>query len=151
MVLVRLVFLIQPVYSSIERSQSISLNDSGNPLNIVNILRGSPNFCNLSGYFSPPTRLPPIARSQTLARSIISVYHSYNTTYIIDLNLKIYRSLPRFEPRSTAGTKSNISTIVLYFVDNKKFFLFVGSVAQSSFWLLLQAVAKQTMQRWFWP
>ena len=100
MVLVRLVFLIQPVYSSGERSQSISLDDSGIPLSIVNVRRASPNFCNLSGYLSPPTRLPPIAGSQLLARAIIGLYYLYNTTYIIDLNSIIYRSSPGFEPGS---------------------------------------------------
>ena len=96
MVLVRLVFLIQPVYSSGEWSQSLSLDDSAIPLSIVNVHRVSPNFCKLSGYLSPPTRLPPIAGSQLLARVIISLYYEYNTTYIIDLNLIIYRSSPGF-------------------------------------------------------
>ena len=54
-VLVHLAFLIQPVYSSGDSSQSISLDDSGNPLHIVNVRRASPNFCNFSGYLSPPT------------------------------------------------------------------------------------------------
>ena len=66
---------IQPVCSSCERSKSISLDDSGIPLSIVNVRRASPNFCNLSGYLLPPTRLPPIARSQLLARAIISLYY----------------------------------------------------------------------------
>ena len=100
MVLVHLVFLIQPVYSSSERSQSISLDDSGIPLSIVNVRRGSPNFCNLRGYLSPPTRLPPIAGSQLLARAIVGLYYSCNTTYIINLNSIIYRSSQRFEPGS---------------------------------------------------
>ena len=100
MVLISLVFLIQPVYSSSERSQSISLDDSGIPLSIVNIDRASPNFCNLSGYLSPPTRLPPIAGSQLFARAIVGLYYLYNTTYIIDLNSIIYRSSPGFEPGS---------------------------------------------------
>ena len=86
MVLVGLGFLIQPVYSSGERSHGISLDNSGNPLNIVNVCRGSPNFCNLSGYLAPPTWLPLIAGSQMLARAIISLYYSYYRTYIINLN-----------------------------------------------------------------
>ena len=100
MVLVCLVFLIQPVYYSGERSQSISLDNPGYPLSIVNVQRMSPNFCNLRGYFSPPTRLPPNVGSKMLARAILSLYYLYNTTYIINLNSKIYRPLPGFEPGS---------------------------------------------------
>ena len=81
-------------------SQSICLDDSGTPLSNVNVRRASPNFCNLSGYLSPPTRLPPIAGSQLLARAIVGLYYLYNTTYIIDLNSIIYRSSPGFEPGS---------------------------------------------------
>ena len=54
-VLVCLVFLIQPVYSSSKRCQSISLDDSGIPFSILNTQRASPNFCNLSGITYKPT------------------------------------------------------------------------------------------------
>ena len=44
-------------------SQSISLDDSGNPLSIVKVNRGSPNFDDLTGYLSPPpVRLTTICR-----------------------------------------------------------------------------------------
>ena len=56
--------------------------------------------CNLNSYLSPPTRLPPIAGSQLLARAIVGLFYLYNTTYIIDLNWIIYRSSPGFEPGS---------------------------------------------------
>ena len=36
------------------------------PLSNVMVHRASTNFCNLSGYLSPPTRLPPITGSQLL-------------------------------------------------------------------------------------
>ena len=104
MILICLAFLIQPVYSSSERSQSISLDNLCNPLSIVNVCRGSPNFCNLSGYFSPLTRLPPIAGSQLLVRAIVSLYYLYNTTFLLDLNSIIYQSSPGFEP----GAKSTM-------------------------------------------
>ena len=100
MVLVLLAFLIKPVYSSSERSQSIILGNSGKPLSILDICRGSPNFCNLSVYLSPPTSLPTIVGSQTLARVILRLYYLYNTTYIFNLNLIIYRSSTGFEPGS---------------------------------------------------
>ena len=100
MVHVRLVFL---------RSQSISLDDSGIQLSIVNVRRVSPNFCNLSGYLSPPTGLPPIAGSQMLARSIVSLYYSYTTTYIINLNLIIYPSSPGFESESLGPKEATLS------------------------------------------
>ena len=61
MVLIHLAFQIQPVYASGERSQCISLDDSDSALGTDNVRRASPNFCNLSDYMSPPTRLPPIA------------------------------------------------------------------------------------------
>ena len=67
MVLIHLALLIQPVYDSGDRSQSISLEDSGNPFSVVNARRAFTYFCNLSGYLAPTTRLPPIAESQTLA------------------------------------------------------------------------------------
>ena len=35
---------------------SVSLDDSGKPLGIVNVCRVSPNFCDLLGYLSPPTK-----------------------------------------------------------------------------------------------
>ena len=63
------------------------------PLNVMYVV---PNFSKLSGYVSSPTRLPPIAGSQTLARVIISLYYLYNTTYVIILNFIIYG----FEPGS---------------------------------------------------
>ena len=91
MVLACSAFLIQPVYSSSERSQSIIL---------VNIHRSSPIFCNLSCYLSPPTRLLPIPGSQILARAILSFCYSHNITYIIDLNSIIHRSSPGFETGS---------------------------------------------------
>ena len=74
-VFVYLAFLIQPVYTSSQSSQSISLNNLGCPLSIVNVHRASPNVCILSSYLSPPTRLPPIEDSQTLARAIVSLYY----------------------------------------------------------------------------
>ena len=107
MVLGCLAFLIQPVYSSGERRQNISLEDSGNPLSIVNGRRASPNLCNLSGNLSPPTRLPLIAWPQMLARAIIILYYPYNTTYVINLKLIKYLSSPGFEhgsPRPKAAT-----------------------------------------------
>ena len=52
MVLIRLVFLIQPVFSSGERSQSISLCNSGIPLSIVKVCRASPNFSNLDQLYT---------------------------------------------------------------------------------------------------
>ena len=100
MVLVHLAILIQPVYSSGEKSQSISIDNSVKPLSIVNVRRASPNFCNLQGYLSPSTRLPSIVGSQTLARAIVSLYYSWNTICKIDLNLIVYRSSPGFEPGS---------------------------------------------------
>ena len=108
MVLVRLVFLIQPVYSSSERSQGICIDNSGNPLSIVNVHRASPNFSSLCDYLSPPTRLPPIAGSQTLARAIKNLYYSYSTTYIINLNLMIYWSSPGFEPGSPGPKEATL-------------------------------------------
>ena len=74
MVLVRLAFLIQPVYSG-GRNQNNILDDSGNPLIIVNVRIAFPNVCNLSDFLSPPKRLPAIAGSQTLARAIVSLYY----------------------------------------------------------------------------
>ena len=81
-------------------SQSVSLDDSVKPVSKVNVLRASPKFCSLSGYLSPPIRLPPMAGSQMLDRAIESLNYSYNTTYIINLNSIIYRHLPGFEPGS---------------------------------------------------
>ena len=45
-----------------------------------------------------PTRLPPIAGSQTLAKAIIGLYYTLNSTSFIDLNLIIYGSSRGFEP-----------------------------------------------------
>ena len=45
-----------------------------------------------------PKRLPPLARSQTPFRGIVSLYCLYNTIYNIDFNLIIYWSSPGFEP-----------------------------------------------------
>ena len=90
----------------------MSLGDSGKPLSNVNAHRASPNFCNLSGYLSPLTRLPLIAGSQTLARAIVSLYYSYSTTYIINLNSIIPQSSPGFEPGSP-GPKA--ATLPLYY------------------------------------
>ena len=104
-------------------SQIICFYDSGTPLSNVNVCRASPKFCNLSGYLSPPTRLPLIAGSQLLARATVGLYYLYNTTYIINLNSIIYQLY---------------HCAILHWYNT--FFLFVGSVAQSSFWLLLQAV-----------
>ena len=83
-------------YTIIVNIPTIQLNLFSN----ANVRRASSNFCNFSGYLSPPTRLPAIARSQKLARAIINLYYSYNTTYIIDLNSIIYWSSPGFEPGS---------------------------------------------------
>ena len=58
---------------------------------------------------SPPTRLPLVAGSQTLARVIISLYSSYKKTYIIDLNLIIHRSSPGFEPGSQGPKVATLS------------------------------------------
>ena len=79
---------------------SKSLNHSGNTLSIMNVHKASTNFCNLSGYSSPTTRLPPIAGLLMLARAIISLYYLYDTTYIIYLNLIIYRPSSGNEPGS---------------------------------------------------
>ena len=117
MVLVRLAFLIQQVYYfSSERSQSISLENSGNPLNIMNVLKASLNVCNLSGYLSPP-----MSGSQRLARAIVSLYYSFNTTYIINLNSIIYWSSPCFKPRSL-GPK--LPTLPLLYNPLKTSYLF---------------------------
>ena len=128
-------------------SQSICLDDSGTPLSNVNVRRASPNFCNLSGYLSPPTRLPPIAGSQLLARAIVGLYYLYNTTYIIDLNSIIYRSSPGFEPGSP-GPKAAILplcyaslttfTILLFTTITKKLFQDQGPILKNnlSLWLI---------------
>ena len=99
------VLISEPATASSGQSQRPSLDDSGRPLNNVNVRRMSLNFCNLSGYFSPPTRLPPIAGSQMLARAIVSFYYSYNTTYVIDLNSVEYESTSGFCTQ-ISGTKS---------------------------------------------
>ena len=78
-VLICLAFLIQPVYSSGEMSESIRLDNSGNPLSIVNVRRTSLNFWK---YLSPPS----IAGSQMIPIAIASLYYLYNATYIINLN-----------------------------------------------------------------
>ena len=79
-------------------SQSLSLDDLGKPLSSVNISRPSPNFCNWSGYSSLPTRLPPIAGLQTLARGTKSICYLYNTTYWFEFNDLL--ALPGSEPGS---------------------------------------------------
>ena len=66
----------------------------------MNVYRGSPNVWTFSGYLLSPTRLPPIAGLQTLARVFIHLYYLYKTTYIVNLNSRINRSSPVFEPGS---------------------------------------------------
>ena len=131
MYLFRLAFLIQPVHSSSESSQSISLDDSGNPLSIVNVLRASPNFYNLSGYLSPPRRLPPIAGLQMLARAIVSLYYLYNTTYIIGLNSIIQQSSTGFEPRSP-GPRAATLPLCYTSLTNKHFTVTKGEGVRKS-------------------
>ena len=74
-------FLIQPVYSSDERSQSISLDDSGIPLSNVNIHRVSPNCCNLVAIYHHLQGYLSIAVTQMHARAIVSLYYSNNAIY----------------------------------------------------------------------
>ena len=118
MVLALLEFLIQPVYSSGDRSQSISLFNSGHPLSILNICRGSPNLCKLSGNLSPPPRLPSTAGSQPLARVIVSYILTWIWTRI-------------------SGTKKCNFTIVLYSFDDSFLFIVIVCVFNMIFVLAL--------------
>ena len=89
----------------------MSLDDSDDQLIIVNVHRASQNFCNLSGYLLTPARLPPIAGSPMLSRTIVSLHYSYNTAYEIGLNLIIYQFSLGFEPGSPgpkAATKLKV-------------------------------------------
>ena len=72
------------------KSQSVSLDNLGRPLSSVNVHRLFPNFqLQLGGYFSPPTRVPSIARWQYLLEHHMLVLFESTQSNINQLELII--------------------------------------------------------------